>query len=83
MSKLEKLLQRIINNPKTVRFDELDKLLIRAGFIKRQSGKGSSHYVYRKDGKIISIPHHNPYIKQIYVTEAIELLTEYFEDAGE
>lgn len=83
MSKLEKLLQRITNNPKTVRFEELDKLLIRAGFIKRQSGKGSSHFIYRKDGKIISIPYKNPYIKQIYVVEAIELLTEYFEDEGE
>jgi len=83
LSKLEKLLQRIINNPKTVRFEELDKLLIRAGFIKRQSGKGSSHFVYRKDGRIISIPLNNPYIKQTYVIEAIVLLTEYAEDEGE
>ncbi len=83
MSKLEKLLQRIINNPKTVKFEELDKLLIKAGFIKRQSGKGSSHFVYRKDGKIISIPYNNPYIKQTYVLEAIELMAGYFEDEGE
>ena len=32
MSKLEKLLQRIKNNPKTVRFEELDKILLNAGY---------------------------------------------------
>ena len=32
LSQLEKLLQRIMNNPKTVRFEELDKILIKDGF---------------------------------------------------
>lgn len=31
MSKLEKLLEKIKNNPKSVRFDELDRILIAAG----------------------------------------------------
>ena len=83
MSKLEKLLQRIINNPKTVRFNEMDKLLLRAGFRKRQSGKGTSHFVYTKNGDQISIPYDDPYIKQIYVKKAIELIGDYFEDDGE
>jgi len=80
LSKLEKLLERIRNNPKTVRFEELDKLLVRAGFVRRQSGKGTSHFVYRKDGQKISIPYNNPYIKQVYVIEAIELLENFGED---
>lgn len=37
MSQLEKLLLRIKNNPKTVRFDELDKILKRLDFEVRQA----------------------------------------------
>lgn len=48
MSQLEKLLLRIKNNPKTVRFDELDKILKRLDFEVRQPKGGSSHYIYTK-----------------------------------
>ena len=80
MSKLEKLLERIKNNPKTVRFEELDKLLIRAGFTKRQSKKGSSHYYYTKEDKAISVPFRKPYILETYVLEVIDLIGSYFAD---
>lgn len=46
MSKKDKRLQRIFQNPKDVRFSELDAILIEYGYERRQSGKGSSHYVY-------------------------------------
>jgi predicted RNA binding protein YcfA (HicA-like mRNA interferase family) len=78
LSKLEKLLEKIRNNPKAVRFEELDKLLIRAGFKRRQSSKGSSHYYYTKDEKMISVPFRKPYILETYVLEAIELIGDYF-----
>jgi hypothetical protein len=78
LSKLEKLLARIRNNPKTVRFEELDRLLIRAGFAKRQSRKGSSHYYYTKDDKVLSVPYKKPYILETYVLEAIDLIGDYF-----
>lgn len=72
MSQFAKLLLRIINNPKTVRFEELDKILIKDGFTRRQAGKGSSHYIYTKGEKFLTVPFHKPYIKQIYVERAIE-----------
>lgn len=78
MSQLEKLWERIKNNPKTVRFEELNKLLVRAGFTKRQSGKGSSHFVYTKDDNLVVIPFKKPYIKSIYVERAITLINDYF-----
>jgi len=62
MSKLEKLLQKIKNNPKQVRFEELDKILTRAGFEKRQPKGGSSHYYYTKGALKVSIPYRQPYI---------------------
>jgi len=74
LSKLKKLLERIRNNPKNVRFEELDKILIHYGFTKRQSSGGSSHYYYTKGEKLLSVPFHKPHIKVIYVERAIELL---------
>ena len=56
MSQLEKLLLRIKNNPKTVRFDELDKILKRLDFEVRQPKGGSSHYIYTKGNFILCIP---------------------------
>ena len=80
MGKLEKLLEKIKNNPRHVRFEELDKILIRAGFIKRQTRKGSSHYVYKKGNSILTIPYHEPHIKAHYVKEAISAIEGVIED---
>lgn len=74
MSKFEKLLQKIRNNPKHVRFEELNKILIRYGFTKRQASSGTSHYYYTKGDKQISVPYNQPHIKANYVVRAMELL---------
>lgn len=79
MSQLQKLYERIKNNPKTVRFEELDKILIKAGFEKRQPRGGSSHYTYSIAGKMpLTVPFNQPYIKRIYVEKAIEAIGDYF-----
>ncbi|MBD3879602.1 MAG: toxin HicA [Quinella sp. 1Q5] len=76
MSKLEKLLQRIKNNPKSVRFEELDKILLNADYERAQPRSGSSHYTYRKEGKNpITIPHRKPYIHEVYVQKVIDELS--------
>ncbi|ACV64569.1 YcfA family protein [Desulfofarcimen acetoxidans DSM 771] len=74
MGKLEKLLKKIKNNPKAMRFEELDKILIRTGFNRRQPRKGSSHYIYSKGSKRLTVPFDEPHIKTIYVELAINLL---------
>lgn len=77
MSQLQKLMERIRNNPKTVRFDELEKILLRAGYKCRQTAHGSSHYTYYKEGKMpLTIPKKHPFVKEIYVKNAIEALEE-------
>jgi len=80
LGKLEKLLQKIKNNPKQVRFDELDKILTRTGFERRQPRSGSSHYYYSKGSLKISIPYNQPYILTSYVVAAIKLLERMGED---
>ena len=74
MSRKDKLLEKIKNNPKNIRFDEIDKVLLSAGFMRRQPRKGSSHYTYVLGDLIITIPYKRPYIKSRYVKEALDLL---------
>lgn len=74
MGKLEKLLQKIKNNPRQIRFEELDKILIRSGFTRHQPGGGSSHYVYTKGTAQISVPKRQPHILSCYVKAAIKTL---------
>lgn len=58
MTKKEKLLARIINNQKNVRFEELEGLILNHGFEKVRS-KGGSHNAYIKNDKILTVvrPH--------------------------
>jgi predicted RNA binding protein YcfA (HicA-like mRNA interferase family) len=78
ITKKEKLLSRIKNNPKTVKFEEIDKILLDVGFERRQPSGGSSHYTYVLADKILTVPYKKPYVKIIYVKMAIKLL----EDLG-
>jgi len=74
MSKFDKLLQKIRNSPKQVRFEELDKILIRESFTRRQPRKGSSHYTYTKGSVRVTVPYNQPHIGEAYVKLAIKAL---------
>jgi len=80
MSKLKKLYEKIKNNPRSIRFSELDKILRSAGFTKRQPSGGSSHFIYIKEDKSLTIPLDQPHIKRIYVERAIEIIGDYFDE---
>ncbi|WP_123052781.1 hypothetical protein [Clostridium sp. JN-1] len=74
MSKFEKLIMKLKNNPKNARFEELEKILNILGYIMNQTNKGSSHYVFRKKGAYsITIPYAKP-INQAYVKLVLEVL---------
>lgn len=67
MSKWDKLLERICNLSKDLRFDELRKVVESYGYIMNAPRSGSSHYTFRKQGcKPITIPKNEP-IKKVYV----------------
>ncbi|HHX95006.1 MAG TPA: addiction module toxin, HicA family [Clostridia bacterium] len=74
MSQLEKLLEKVRNNPKGVRFDELDRLLNKYGFQKRQPRKGSSHFTYTKGSIRVTVPFQQPHVGEAYVKLAIKAL---------
>ena len=67
MSKWDKLIARICNLSKDLRFTQLQRVLETYGYRMDAPRSGSSHYTFRKQGKSpITIPKHEP-IKKIYV----------------
>ncbi len=54
---IEKSLSKIKQNPKGVRFKELEKIILAAGF--RRINIRGSHYVYKRRNKILTVikPH--------------------------
>ena len=69
MSKADKLLARFRQNPRNVRPEELENVLLRLGFTKR-AGKGS-HRVYTQGRFILTVPYRKPFLRQRYVKEAL------------
>lgn len=65
MSKKDKLLESLENNPYNVRFETLKNLLESAGYT--SYNKGSSHFQFRKAGcELITLPYKKP-MKPFYV----------------
>jgi hypothetical protein len=76
VTKKAKLLQKLKNNPKNIRFEEIDNLLVNIGFTRRQPSKGSSHYTYTLEGKSLTIPFNRPFVKVVYIKLAVKILDE-------
>ena len=72
MSKKEKALEKLRQNPKHVRFEELETVLIRLGFQKRQDG--TSHAMFTFGNHIINVPKRKPFVKPIYVELVLKVL---------
>ena len=72
MSKFEKDIAKLKQNPKNVHYEELEKILLRFGFTKRQ--KGSSHVVFTKGKNVLTVPIKRPFLKSIYVQQALEVI---------
>lgn len=80
MSKAEKLIEKIRNNPKAVSFEDLDKLLRQCGFIRRQPGGGSSHMYYTRGSITLSVPYRRPHLKEVYVKQALSYIEQALQD---
>ena len=72
MSKKDKLIEAIKNNPKNVKFEELRKILENIGY--KAINNGGSHYVFTKENSIsLTIPYKRP-VKIIYVKQVIKII---------
>lgn len=75
MSKFEKALLRLRRNPKHVRYEEIEFILLHLGFEKRQ--EGTSHAIFRITNQMpISVPKRKPFIKPTYVKMVLHRLEE-------
>ena len=74
MSTWNKLLSKIKNLSKELRFEELKQVLESCGYTMSQPHGGSSHCTFRKPGCMpITIPTHEP-IKTVYVRMVKEIV---------
>ena len=73
MSKQDKLLKKIRNNPKNVRFETIQKILLSYEFTETQPGGGSSHYTFHRGIYRITVPKDNP-VNQIYIKQVIKII---------
>ena len=74
MTKRLKRVKKLVSNPKNIRFEVLNTILLEHGFLCRQPSGGSSHYVYYKNDKQITVPYKRPFVKEIYVKRVKELI---------
>ncbi|OGU14453.1 MAG: hypothetical protein A2X61_14345 [Ignavibacteria bacterium GWB2_35_12] len=76
MTSKVKLFNKIFNNPKNIHFIELNSILLELGYERRQSGKGSSHYVYSHpniDMLVVLVSHgKNDVLPEYQVKKAIQ-----------
>ncbi len=80
MSKRDKLRNKLRNNPKGIKFSELETLLLRFGF-RLVRVKGSHHffeYQLGDNSAIVVVPLHGNQVKTQYVKDVIEILDELF-----
>ena len=73
LSKQDKLLDKIRNNPKNVRFETVQKILLSYGFSETAPKGGSSHYTYHKGIYRVTVPKDNP-VNATYIKQAIIII---------
>jgi len=77
MSQWNKLIDEIIKMNRNLRFEDLAKALSRMGYMQSQPKGGSSHYIFKKDGKRpISLPKSSP-MNRAYIELVRDAVNEY------
>lgn len=77
MSKKDKLVQRLLKNPKDFTFDEMVMLLAYFGYVLKQGGTGSGvKFIKEGSNEVINFhkPHPNGILKRYILDQVIEKL---------
>ncbi len=74
MTRKEKLLKKFLRNPESLRFNEIEKLLIDLGF--KKVGINGSHYRYKHQlsRDLLTFPVHHNNCKRKYKIELAKLI---------
>ena len=81
MTQREKALQKIRNNPREVRFNDLAKVLEQHGFEIRKTG--GSHQVFMRGQYRIIVPFRRPHLFEYVVKDALKILDKILEQEGQ
>jgi len=73
LSKRDKQLEAIRNNPKNVRFETIQSVLLNHGFKESTPGGGSSHYTYNKNIYRVTVVKDKP-VNSIYIKRVIRII---------
>ena len=77
MSQWDKLINEILNLDKNLRFEDLAKALVKMDFTQSQPRGGSSHYTFRKSGKMpITLTKSTP-MNKVYIEMVRDAVNEY------
>ena len=82
MSQWNKLIDDIMELNKNLRFEDLAKALTRIGYVQNQPKGGSSHYTFRKPGKMpITIPKSDT-MNKVYIEMVRTAIIEFESEAN-
>ena len=73
LSKRDKQLQAIKNNPNNVKFETIQNILLSKGFSETAPSGGSSHYTYSKGPYRITVVKNKP-VNSIYIKQAVRII---------
>ncbi len=77
VSRIKKRFERIMNNPKDIKWNELRTVLESFSLICEPPGNGSHWTVYDSDSDTnLTVPVHNNRVKPVYVRKLIALISE-------
>ena len=76
MAAREKRRQKVEQNPRQVRFEDLDALLRAYGFQVRKPGRGGSHHFYYRGRYLLCVPKRRPHLKEYVVRRALTMIQE-------
>jgi|APLow6443716910_1056828.scaffolds.fasta_scaffold40861_2 predicted RNA binding protein YcfA (HicA-like mRNA interferase family) len=77
MTRKDKLLQKIKNNPRSASFGDVRQLLMDVGFAERQPKSGSSHHIYYHtalEQVVVLVKGHDP-LPEYQVNDALRALS--------
>jgi len=72
MTKADKDIVRLRQNPNHVRYEELVTILTRLGFQRKQDS--TSHVRFTYGNHILVIPKRKPFLKPVYVKQVLKIL---------
>ena len=74
MSKREKQFQAMQNNPRNVKFEAIQGLLLNYGFVETAPRGGSSHYTYHNGIYRITVEKEKP-VNSVYIKQALRIIS--------